>query len=97
MNLAVHYISGDLTVRSLQTCFSPENTGGSIAEGLRESLAWILQEDIMVCIHDSDIGLSNMSGSFPAFLQFMFNAFLKMQNRPMGNLYQGMYKSTIFL
>lgn len=37
MNLAVPYISGDLTVRSLQTCFSQEKTGGAIAEGLRES------------------------------------------------------------
>lgn len=89
MNLAVHYISGDLTVRSLQTCFSPENTGGSISEGLRESLAWILQEDIMVYIHDSDIGLSNMYGSFPAFLQFMFNAFFENAEQTYGRFISG--------
>lgn len=51
----------------------------------------------MVCIHGSDIGLSNIAGSVPAFSQFMFNVFLKMQTRPMGNVYQGMYKSVIFL
>lgn len=56
MNLTVHYISGDFTMRSLQTAFFPpqEYTGKAIAQGLREVLAWIVQQEKMVCINGLD-------------------------------------------
>lgn len=55
-------------MRSLQTAFFPswEHTGVAIAQGLREVLAWLVQEEKIVCINGLDISLSNIvAGRFP--------------------------------